>query len=102
MCYLSWRARCGPRLCGEAHEGAGVHRTPRRRRGRLAAGGTHAGQIIMTMELDGGAPADFETENARLRRELREASERQAATDEVLRVISTLPRNPEPAFQAML
>jgi hypothetical protein len=39
----------------------------------MAARGTLAAQIIMTIELDGGAPADFEMENARLRRELREA-----------------------------
>jgi hypothetical protein len=36
--------------------------------------------MIMTIELDDGVPADFETENARLRRELREALEQQTAT----------------------
>ena len=48
----------------------------------MAAGGTHAGQIIMTIELDDGAPADFETENARLRRELSEARQQQIALSE--------------------
>src|SRR6516225_6576771 len=45
---------------------------------------------------------DLEEEIARLRRELAEASERQAATDEVLRVISGSPGALEPVFQTML
>ena len=43
-----------------------------------------------------------ETEVARLRRELNEAAERQKATTDVLRVISSSPRQLEPIFQTML
>jgi transcriptional regulator with GAF, ATPase, and Fis domain len=43
-----------------------------------------------------------ETEVARLRRELNESVEQQRATTDVLRVISSSPRQLEPIFQAML
>ena len=43
-----------------------------------------------------------ETEVVRLRRELNEAAEQQKATTDVLRVISSSPRQLEPIFQAML
>ena len=55
------------------------------------------------------APAAFnassaveETKVARLTHELREALEQQSATSEVLRVISSYPRDPQPVFHAML
>src|SRR5262245_51291385 len=43
-----------------------------------------------------------ETEVTRLRRELNEAAERQKATTDVLRVISSSPRQLEPIFQTIL
>jgi two-component system, NtrC family, sensor kinase len=46
--------------------------------------------------------AELEAENARLRRELAEALERQAASDEVLRVIARSPGELHIVFQALL
>ena len=50
----------------------------------------------------GSAPAGQETEVARLTRELHEALERETATSEVLRVISTSPSELESIFEAIL
>ena len=55
-----------------------------------------------TMPRRGSAPAGQETEVARLTRELHEALERETATSEVLRVISTSPSELESIFEAIL
>jgi hypothetical protein len=46
--------------------------------------------------------AGKETEVPRLTRELKESLDREAATSEVLRVISSSPADPKPVFEAML
>jgi hypothetical protein len=68
----------------------------------LAARGTHADQIIMAIELDDGVLANFETENARLRRELSEAHQQQIATADVLLIFSSSHGELQLVFEAML
>jgi transcriptional regulator with GAF, ATPase, and Fis domain len=48
------------------------------------------------------SPAVERTDVARLTHDLKEASEQQRSTSEVLRVISSYPGDPQPIFQAML
>jgi hypothetical protein len=46
--------------------------------------------------------AELEVEVARLRRDLAEASERQSATDEVLRIIASSPADTERVFDTIV
>jgi GAF domain-containing protein len=69
---------------------------------KLAKARSRKAKVVKAARDSGSSVAGQETEVARLRRERDEALEREIATSEVLKVISSSPRELEPVFQIML
>jgi hypothetical protein len=69
---------------------------------KLANARSRKAKVVKAARDSGSSVAGQETEVARLRRERDEALEREIATSEVLKVISSSPRELEPVFQIML
>jgi GAF domain-containing protein len=79
-----------------------VMRRRSRASSKLATTRSRKAKTLKAVRQRSSSPAGQETEVARLRRERDEALEREKASAEVLRIISTSPGELKPIFQAML